>query len=127
MDYLERTISYLTKNLKGRDAKLFTKRPAFSSFPTPTLIVTSPDCGPTNSILDINHTQDGSDLLPTLTWSLPPTTTLSSVAEYLIIIEDANIPIPTPAMHAAFYSIPATKLRLPRRTWKKSTLGKGMS
>jgi phosphatidylethanolamine-binding protein (PEBP) family uncharacterized protein len=119
MDYLERMISYFTKNQKGRDAKLFTKRPAFTSFPSPTLTVTSPDCGPTKSIVDIDHTQDGADLLPTLTWSLPPTIPSSSVAQYLIVIEDADGPIPTPALHGAFYSIPATKTSLTQEDLEK--------
>ena len=81
---------------------------------------------PTNSILDINHTQDGFNLLPTLTWSLPPTVTLSSVAEYLIITEDADVPILTSAMHANFYSIPATKTSVAQEDSAKLK-GKGMS
>jgi hypothetical protein len=71
MAYLERTISYFVANMKGRDAKLFKKGPAFSSHLTPTLILTSPNYDGTNATLDIDNTADGLDHIPTLSWSLP--------------------------------------------------------
>jgi len=109
MEYIERTISYFTQNIRGHDAKLFTKGAAYTSFPTPTISVTSPDCGPSGSKLDIDHTQDGRDLIPSLSWSLPASIASSSVKEYLVVVQDADVPIPFPIMHAAYYAIPASK------------------
>jgi len=109
MAYLERTISYFVANMKGRDAKLFTKGPAFSSHPTPTLTLTSPNYDGTNATLDIDNTADGLDHIPTISWSLPPSIPSSSVKEYLLIVEDADVPIPQPVMHGAFYAIPPEK------------------
>jgi phosphatidylethanolamine-binding protein (PEBP) family uncharacterized protein len=112
MEYLERTFSYITKNIKNHDSKLFTRTsqtPAFRSFPTPSITITSPDCGPSGSHLEKDHTQDGADLIPTLNWTLPSSITASSIAEYLIIVQDADAPLPTPILHAAYYGIPASK------------------
>jgi phosphatidylethanolamine-binding protein (PEBP) family uncharacterized protein len=112
MEYLERTISYLTRNIKNHDLKLFaqaSQTPAFTSHPTPTLTITSPDCGPSGSHLTIDHTQDGLDLFPSLTWSLPSSIPPSSVDSYLLIVQDADAPLPTPILHGSYYSIPATK------------------
>jgi phosphatidylethanolamine-binding protein (PEBP) family uncharacterized protein len=123
MEYVERTLSYLTKNRKGYDAQLFTKGPALSSFPEPTITITSPDCGPSDSMLDIDHTQDGKDLIPSLNWTLPSTIPISEVAEYLLVIEDVDAPIGC-IMHAAFYSIPPTKTTLTHEDIQKVD-GKG--
>ncbi|KAE8453195.1 hypothetical protein EG329_011262 [Mollisiaceae sp. DMI_Dod_QoI] len=112
MEYVERTVSWLTKNVRGHDAKLFPKSPAFKSYPEPTLTVTSPDCGPSNSKFDIDHTQDGKDLIPSLTWTLPASIPASSVKEYLILVEDADGPLGFPIMHAGYYHIPPTKTSL---------------
>lgn len=126
MDTFERTVAYLTRNQKGRDAKLFTKGPAFTSHPSPTLLITSPDCGPSSSTFDINHTEDGDGLFPTLTWTLPPTIDASTVVEYLLIIEDADAPIiPTPALHGAVYRIPASKTGIEQGDLEKAGKGKG--
>ncbi|KAF8862226.1 PEBP-like protein [Acephala macrosclerotiorum] len=112
MDYLERTVSYFTKNVRGHDAKLFFRGPAFKSFPEPTITVTSPDCGPSSSLLDVDHTQDGKDHIPSLTWSLPASIPAERVREYLILVEDADGPIGVPIMHGGFYHIPPTKTSL---------------
>jgi len=119
MDYVERTLSYLTKNQRGRDAKLFSKRPAFESFSEPTITVTSPDCGPTGSLFSVDHTADGKALIPTISWSLPESIPASSVAEYLVVIEDADVPLPSPVFHAGYYSILATKTEISQADLEK--------
>jgi phosphatidylethanolamine-binding protein (PEBP) family uncharacterized protein len=126
MDTIERTLAYLTKNQKGRDAKLFTKGPAFTSHPSPTLPITSPDCGPSPSTFDSNYTEDGAGLFPTLTWILPPTIDASTVVEYLLVIEDADAPLlSTPALHGAVYCIPASKTAIEPGDLEKAGKGKG--
>jgi phosphatidylethanolamine-binding protein (PEBP) family uncharacterized protein len=105
METLERTLSFLFHSQRGHDAKLFPTSPAFASFPKPSLTITSPDCGASGSMLDITYTADGDSRCPSLSWSLPETIPASEVKEYLIMIQDADVPIPTPIMHAAFYHI----------------------
>jgi phosphatidylethanolamine-binding protein (PEBP) family uncharacterized protein len=109
MAYLERTISYFVTNMKGRDAKLFKTGPAFDSHPTPTLTLSSPNYDGTNATLNIDNTADGLDHIPALSWSLPSSIPSSSVKEYLLVVEDADVPIPQPVMHGGFYAIPPEK------------------
>ncbi len=123
MEYVERTFAYFTKNVRGHDAKLFTRGPAFASFPEATLTITSADCGPSNSKLDVDHTQDGKDLLPILTWTLPSTIPVSEVKEYLVVIEDADVPLPSPIMHAAFFGLPPTKTELKHEDLERTGTG----
>ncbi|KUJ12281.1 PEBP-like protein [Mollisia scopiformis] len=113
MEYLERTISYLTKSIRAHDSKLLPSTPAFTSHPTPTLTVTSPSCGPSDSRLDNDYIAgEGKNLIPSLSWTLPPSISAASVKEYLILIEDADAPLGFPIMHAAFYHIPPEKTSL---------------
>ena len=126
MDTVERTLAYLTKNQKGRDSKLFTKGPAFTSHRTPTLRITSPDCGPSPSNFDSNYMEDGAGLFPTHTWTLPPTIDASSVVEYLLVVEDADAPLlSTPALHGAVFRIPASKTTIEQGDLEKVGKGKG--
>jgi phosphatidylethanolamine-binding protein (PEBP) family uncharacterized protein len=126
MDTVEHTLAHLTKNQKGRDAKLFTKGPAFTSHPTPTLLITSPECGPSPSTLDNNFMQDGAGLFPTLTWTLPSTIDAFTVVEYLFVVEDADAPLlSTPAFHGAVYRIPASKTVIEQSDLEKAGKGKG--
>ncbi|KAJ3137015.1 hypothetical protein HK100_001024 [Physocladia obscura] len=113
MDALERTIARWVKNSRGLDAKLFINGPAFAAYPTPTILVTSPDCGPSLSTFEINYTEDGDGLFPTLTWTLPPTINASDVVEYVLVVEDADAPLgSTPALHGAVYHIPTNKIEI---------------
>jgi phosphatidylethanolamine-binding protein (PEBP) family uncharacterized protein len=126
MEYLERGISYLTRNVKNHDSKLFTSQiqtPAFTSAPTPTITITSPDCGASNSHLDKDHTQDGLDLFPTLSWSLPPTIPASFVHSYLLMVQDADAPLPMPILHGSYYSILASKTSIAPGDFERA--GKG--
>ena len=129
MEYIERTFSYLTRNVKNHVEKLFTKAsqtPAFARFPPPTLTIISPDCGPSGSILDIDHTQDGKDHIPILTWSLPTSIPASEIGEYLVIVQDADAPLPTPILHAAYYGIPARKMELKQEDLVKDREAKNL-
>ncbi|KAL8703981.1 MAG: hypothetical protein Q9201_002851 [Fulgogasparrea decipioides] len=103
--------SYVLHSLRGRDAKLFTKSAAFATI-APTLEVKSPECGPSNSSLHIAHTPLGENRFPELTWMHPPTTAEKhglAVAEYLVVVEDPDAPLPNPVVHGLYYAIPASK------------------
>ena len=104
LTYNERFVSWLFINNRGNDALMFTRYPAFANFPKPAITVTSPDGGPNNCTLKLEHTQDGEDRHPILEWKLPEGLTADVAAgqgegktrvyEYLVICEDADLPIP---------------------------------
>ena len=103
LEYIERFFSWLFYNNRGNDDLMFTKMPAFKDMPEPTFEVTSPDGGPNNCVLKIEHTQDGEDRHPILEWKLPDGLTADvaseggnkkRVYEYLVVCEDADLPIP---------------------------------
>jgi len=127
LDYVEISLSWLFANQKGRHPKLFTKGPAFIDFPEPTIVIDSPDCGPSGSEMKQEYTQVGEDRFPELTWSTPS----GEVKEYIIVIEDPDAPLPTPATHALFYSIPSQTNRViasdikPREGHKKESILQG--
>lgn len=108
LDYVEYCLSWLFFNFKGRDAKVFTKGPAFADFPKPTIEVTSPDCGPSGSDMKPEYTQVGADRFPELHWSNPP----GDVKEYILICEDPDAPLPTPIYHSLFYAIPPHSMKI---------------
>ena len=102
LDYVEYCLSWLFLNFKGRDAKLFTKGPAFADFPEPTITITSPDCGPSGSVMKPEYTQVGASRFPEFQWP----TASAEVKEYILICEDPDAPLPTPIYHSLFYAIP---------------------
>ena len=102
LDYVEYFLSWLFQNFKGRDEKVFTKGPAFADYPKPTIEITSPDCGPSGSVMKPEYTQIGDDRFPELHWGTPS----AGVKEYILICEDPDAPLPTPIYHSLFYAIP---------------------
>lgn len=104
MDYVELILAKLFANVKGHEAARFIKSPAFASLPDPTITVTSEDCGPSGSNMSIDHTQDGKDLFPQLSWTPVPDT-----QEYLLIVQDVDAPLPSPIGHGIFHGIPTEK------------------
>lgn len=89
--YLEVAASWLFQNFKGRDAKLFTTLPAFSSHAEPTILVTSTDCSTT---LGREYMFGGEGRIPGLQWE-----TVKGVQEWLLVSEDPDAPLPTPICH----------------------------
>ncbi|KAF7533477.1 hypothetical protein G7054_g7034 [Neopestalotiopsis clavispora] len=108
LSYVEVTISWLFKSFRGRDAKLFITSPAFSSHPTPTITVTSPDCGDTNAQLGVEYTFDGAGKFPELSWRAPEEVE-GSIKEWLLVSEDPDAPLPTPIAHGIYGGIPSAK------------------
>ncbi|KAI9734269.1 MAG: hypothetical protein M1834_002373 [Cirrosporium novae-zelandiae] len=107
LDYIESSAGWLFLNYKHRDSKLFFKGPAFTDFPEPTFELIAPDCGPSNSFMKDKYTQVGPSLFPELKWSIPSDS--PEVKEYIIIIEDPDVPLPWPVYHGLFYSVPAER------------------
>ncbi|KAI1105941.1 PEBP-like protein [Jackrogersella minutella] len=106
---IEVSLSWLFKNAKGHDAKSFYKAPAFADLKEKQeVIVTAPECGPTNPVLGVEYTHDGVGKFPTLRWEAPPHIT-SQVKEWLLVSEDPDAPLPTPICHGIYTGIPPTK------------------
>jgi phosphatidylethanolamine-binding protein (PEBP) family uncharacterized protein len=113
MEYVERSLSWLLANRKGYQEKRLILRAPFSSLPTPSINITSQSCGASPAKLGVDYTQDGKDLIPSLSWSLTPSSTFTTedVKEWLLVIEDVDSPLSKtePTMHSAYYAIPASK------------------
>ena len=103
--YVEYTLGLLLSGQRGRDAKLFHRGPAFKDLTEPSLEVTSPECGPSNSTMLDKHGMDTGNQFPTISWEPPKTAT--KVQEYMLMVEDADAPLPTPIAHGVYYAIPA--------------------
>jgi phosphatidylethanolamine-binding protein (PEBP) family uncharacterized protein len=108
LDYIELFLSWLLKNQKHRDDKLFSTRPPFAKLPKPNMKLESVDCGPSGGHLDPEYTQIGSSRFPELTWTLPDDVPSDLVKEYIFVCEDVDAPLPTPVMHSLFFAIPPT-------------------
>ncbi|CAF9931543.1 MAG: hypothetical protein ALECFALPRED_005032 [Alectoria fallacina] len=104
--YVENTLGTLLRSQRGRDEKLFRKGPAFANLPDPSLSVTSPECGPSDSPMSSQHGKDGGNQFPTISWELPKSDT--EVKEYVLIVEDPDAPLPSPIAHGVYYAIPAS-------------------
>jgi phosphatidylethanolamine-binding protein (PEBP) family uncharacterized protein len=102
--YIEYTLSWLFANARGRDAKLFSKGPAFSKYPSPTIPLECHEVGPSGSNLNVEHSADGVGRFPTLNWP----TASPEIKQYLLINEDPDAPLPNPIIHGIYYDIPAT-------------------
>lgn len=103
--YVEYTLGRLLSTQRGRDAKLFHKSPAFTNLREPSLEVTCPECGPSNSIMLNKHGMDSGNQFPAISWEALKSVT--GVQEYIVIVEDPDAPLPTPIAHGVYYAIPA--------------------
>ena len=106
--YVEYLLGLLLSSQRGHDSKLFHKRPPFSHLRHPTLIVTSPECGPSYSDLSSHHGKDGGNQFPALSWQLSDSDAFpkAEVKEYMLIVEDPDAPLPNPIAHGIYYAIP---------------------
>lgn len=103
--YIEYYLSRLLYRVRGHDAKLFSKSPAFAALPEPNISLKCPECGPSGSQMHVDLTQLGKHEFPRLVWTKPSDV---DVREYVLVCEDADAPVPFPLYHSIFYSIPAT-------------------
>ena len=116
LERVENALGRAFASNRGHDDKLFTKTQPFNNHPKPTITVSSPECGDSTSKLQIQHTPLGENLFPELTWkpSTPTegTTTQPEIAQYLVVVEDPDAPLPSPIVHGIYYGIPPTKTKL---------------
>ena len=84
----------------------FVRTDNFRHFPSATLTVECPECGPSGSSLTTRHGVDGGNNFPSLVWQAPPN---KQVREYLIVVEDVDAPLSGPVLHGIFYSILPTR------------------
>ncbi|MCJ1455892.1 hypothetical protein MMC28_006249 [Mycoblastus sanguinarius] len=98
-------LGWLLTSIRGNEAKLFTNTAPFAANSEPTITVTSPECGDSPAPLDKDHTAEGANRFPALSWSLPPTLA-SEVQEYILLVEGPDSPLPDPSVHGIYYSIP---------------------
>lgn len=100
--YIEYGLSRLFASAKGRDARLFTKGPAFSNLPKPNIELASDTTS--GSQLHVDQSAEGAGQFPSLSW---PAAT-PDTKEFLIVSEDPDAPLPSPIVHGIYYGIPAT-------------------
>jgi phosphatidylethanolamine-binding protein (PEBP) family uncharacterized protein len=108
MNYIEHALGTLLSRIRNHDSQILTKSPAFASFPTPTMNLECPECGPSGSPMLRHHSDYGGENFPRLTWDEAPPGTV----EYVLIVEDVDGPVPFPACHGLFYGIPADRKEL---------------
>ena len=133
LERFEAAIGWLLFSIRGHDAKLFTKTPSFQDYPTPTITVTSPECGESGSQLQLHHTPLGANQFPQLKWTYDITAAAmegAKIAEYIVVIEDPDAPLLMPVVHGIYYAIPESKTELHPEDFRsvseaKSTLSGG--
>lgn len=115
LERVENALGGAFASYRGHDDKLFVRSQGFKTHPEPTITVTSPECGESNSQLHLHHTPLSENRFPDLNWSPRASTdgnSHSAIAEYLIIVEDPDAPLPMPITHGIYYAIPPTKTQL---------------
>ncbi|KAL5360559.1 phosphatidylethanolamine-binding protein [Aspergillus floccosus] len=98
---------------RGHDSALITNYPAFKVAQLPRFNVTCNDCGPPGSTIAdryTSHADHGNATFPTFTWIPPPGV---NVAEYALVCEDPDIPVPGCSQAISIiYNIAANKNQL---------------
>ncbi|RAK90697.1 PEBP-like protein [Aspergillus costaricaensis CBS 115574] len=106
---IEAFLGRLLRNKRGRDAKLLTRTSPVLQALQPTIAVTS-SVGPSQSPLPAEYTQVGANRFPPLSWTVPndsvPTEKINS---YVLIVEDADAPLPNPIVHGLYYGLSKDK------------------
>lgn len=115
LELIESVLGRSLLSIRGHDTKLFTNTPAFRDHPEPTVSIASPECGASGSELQIHHTPLGENRFPQLRWDPPSSvneSTSTGFAEYLLVVEDPDAPLPMPVVHGIYYAIPPSKTLL---------------
>ncbi|PVH94030.1 PEBP-like protein [Periconia macrospinosa] len=104
LNALEYILGRLLYRRRGYDALLFHNLKPFAAHPTPSLKLTSPDCGASGAQLSDTYSAFGAGHIPTLQWPAAS----ASTAEYLLLSEDADAPLGHPNVHGIYTGIPRT-------------------
>lgn len=107
--------------------KLFTRCDnILPKFRRPNISVTSPTLGPSGSFLTADNAGDGANRFPALAWELPAelASDPGRVHEYLIVVEDLDVPLTGSIVLGIFYGIPASKTSVEPADFVKT--GKGL-
>ncbi|KAJ6115938.1 hypothetical protein N7523_006355 [Penicillium sp. IBT 18751x] len=116
MNYIEYGLSRIFASAKGRDARLFTKGPAFALHPTATIALSCPDVGMSGSQLPKELSAEGAGHFPTLQWPKASAET----KQYLLISEDPDAPLPSPIIHGIYYGIPSSMIGVSHVDFEKA-------
>ncbi|WYZ40066.1 hypothetical protein EsH8_IV_000407 [Colletotrichum jinshuiense] len=122
---VEVTLSWLLKNSRGHDAKSFYTSPAFASHTEQTIIVTSPDCGPSPAELGPEYINEGGGRIPALSW-VAPQDLEAKIKEWLIVVEDPDAPLPTPICHGVYGGIAPDRKQVNPRDFEIEDEGKSL-
>jgi Raf kinase inhibitor-like YbhB/YbcL family protein len=100
LEHLPEAVGHAMRNVRPGFGKLVWADPALAATPE-TLRVTSPAFADGGAI-PVRFTADGDALSPPLAWDGVP----EEAAELLLIVEDADPPLPSPLVHAIVHRLP---------------------
>jgi phosphatidylethanolamine-binding protein (PEBP) family uncharacterized protein len=102
LQVIEYCLGSLLYRLRAYDSQLFSKSPAFAQHPTPTIHITSPDCGETGATLKHDYSKFGGGRFPALEWEKAG----PGIKEWLLLSEDPDAPLRKPNVHGIYCFIP---------------------
>ncbi|EFQ25022.1 hypothetical protein CGRA01v4_06677 [Colletotrichum graminicola] len=109
--YVEVSLSWISKNIRGHDAKAFYNSPVFASHADPTITVTSPDCGESPGTMGPEYIGGSGGRIPALSWDVPSDLE-PEVREWLLVVEDMDAPLPMAICHGIYGGIAPEKRRV---------------
>jgi phosphatidylethanolamine-binding protein (PEBP) family uncharacterized protein len=102
LKWIEYTLGRLLYTVRGRDHGVFINGSVCKDI-KPTIKLLAPECGASGSQMLKHHTEFGSDAFPELEWTAP-----EKAKEYVLVVQDPDIPLPFVATHGLFYAIPGS-------------------
>lgn len=126
--YIESLLGRLFWFVTQHDSQLVSRTCPSLTKHQATLSLTSSELGETSPghFTAGKHELLGQNLFPALSWdasaTLPEAQTVKS---WLLIVEDADAPLPSPSVHGIFYDIPRTKTTLSSEDFVESNHSEG--
>jgi len=113
-NYIETVIGRTLYSLRGHDSLLVTRNRKIGSLPD-CIHVSSPEFPSDDSPhkMLVTHTQVGENRFPELEWKFINHESESlKVHSWVIVVEDADAPLPKPIIHGIYFGIPALKMSI---------------